>query len=330
MRSLAGDLTAETAELTGLVVGLTEAGWRTPTPAPGWTIADQVSHLAFFDDAAISSATDPSGFAADLARAAETGQLNPDDVAERYRSLTGEQVLAWFGASRNHLIEVFVELDPSARLPWFGLPMSAASALTARLMETWAHGQDVADALRATRAPSARLRHVAHIGVRALPFSFAVNGLDQPAEPVRVELTAPVLAQGGDPLKPTHDELAQGGDPLEPPHDELAQGGDPLKPTHDDESWTWGPPTAANRVTGPALDFCLLVTQRRHRDDTALVAGSGRRSVLDIAQAFAKPAGHGLPVRSAPAWLTGPARPQIRRPPGAPSTPGDGCRPCRE
>ncbi len=253
MSSLAGDLAAETAELTGLVAGLTESGWRTPTPAPGWTIADQVSHLAFFDDAAILSATDAGGFDADMKRPVEAGQLTPDDVAERYRSLTGEQVLAWLGSSRSLLIEVFAGLDPAARLPWFGLPMSAASALTARLMETWAHGQDVADALHASREPTARLRHVAHIGVRALPFSFTANGLGQPAEPVRVELAGP----GG-------------------------------------ESWTWGPQEAVNRVTGPALDFCLLVTRRRHRDDTALVAlGTVADRWLDVAQAFAGPPGPG-------------------------------------
>jgi uncharacterized protein (TIGR03084 family) len=257
MRSLASDLAAETAELTGLVASLSEPGWRTPTPAPGWTIADQVSHLAFFDDAAILSATDPGGFAADLQQAVEAGRLTPDEVAQRYRSLTGEQVLAWLGSSRHRLIEVFTGIDPAARLPWFGLPMSAASALTARLMETWAHGQDVADALDAGRQPTARLRHVAHIGVRALPFSFAANGLAQPTESVRVELIAPVLAQGG-------------------------------------ESWIWGPPTAVNRVSGPALDFCLLVTQRRHRDDTALTArGPVADRWLDIAQAFAGPPGPG-------------------------------------
>ena len=76
---------------------------------------------------------------------------------------------------------------------------------------------------------SARLRHVAHIGVRTRDFAFAQHGLPAPDEPFRVELTAP---DGG--------------------------------------TWAWGPEDAAQRVTGPALDFCLRVTQRRHRDDLAL------------------------------------------------------------
>ena len=253
MRELADDLAAETAELREMVAGLDETAWRTATPAEGWTIADQISHLAFFDDAAIQSAADPEGFAAEMERAMTVGGLDPDDLAERYRSLAGAELLAWFDASRRRLIKVFAELDPALRLPWFGLPMSAASSLTARIMETWAHGQDVADALAQVRQPTSRLRHISHIGVRALPFSFAVNGLEVPPEPVRVELAGPA-----------------------------------------GELWTWGPEHAANRVTGPALDFCLLVTQRRHRDDTAVLAeGQVAGQWLAIAQAFAGPPGEG-------------------------------------
>jgi uncharacterized protein (TIGR03084 family) len=257
MRELAADLNAETSDLTSMISYLDEAGWRQPTPAAGWTIADQVSHLAFFDDAAVRSATDPGGFAAEFAHAAQTGQVSPDDIAARYRSRTGAELLSWFTASRRRLAETFAGLDPAARLPWFGMAMSAASSLTARIMETWAHGQDVADALGITRTPTARLRHVAHIAVRALPYSFAVRGLPVPVEPVRVVLAGP-----------------------------------------SGESWAWGPPEAANVVTGPALDFCLLATQRRHRDDAAVVAsGEVANSWLSIAQAFAGPAGPGRPAR---------------------------------
>jgi len=253
MRELADDLAAETTALRDMVADLDDGGWRTPTPAVGWTIGDQFSHLAFFDDAAIQSATDPEGFAAEMERAVTVGELTPDLIAERYRLLTGTELLGWFDASRRRLIKVFAELDPAMRLPWFGPPMSAASSLTARIMETWAHGQDVADALGQVREATGRLRHIAHIGVRALPYSFAANGLDVPPEPVRVELTAP----GG-------------------------------------QLWTWGPSQAANRISGPALDFCLLVTQRRHRDDTAVRAdGPVAGQWLTIAQAFAGPPGAG-------------------------------------
>jgi uncharacterized protein (TIGR03084 family) len=145
-------------------------------------------------------------------------------------------------------------------VPWFGPAMSAASSLTARLMETWAHTQDIADTLGVAREPTARLRHVAHIGVGARAFSYAVHGKPAPSAPVRVELVGPSGA-----------------------------------------TWAWGPEQAGDRITGPALDFCLLVTQRRHRDDVDLsIEGPAATEWMAIAQAFAGTAGSGrapLPPR---------------------------------
>ena len=253
MAALAADLAAESAVTRALVAGLNEGGWHTPTPAAGWDIADQISHLAYFDEVTVQSAVHPAQFRAELAAAQAGGGIDPDTIAARFRDRTGAQLLAWFEAARADLIATFTGLDPRARLPWFGPAMSAASSLTARLMETWAHTQDIADALGVTREPTGRLRHVAHIGVGARAYSYAARGLTLPDTPVRVELTAP-----------------------------------------DGSLWTWGPDDASDRITGPALDFCLLVTQRRHRDDLALVIeGPGAAEWMAIAQAFAGAAGTG-------------------------------------
>ena len=254
MYALAGDLAAETAVTRDLVADLSEDGWRTPTPAAGWTIADQIGHLAYFDEMAVKSAVRPEEFAAELAAMQAPGAaIDPDALAARYRDRSGAQILAWFDAARAMLLGTFAGLDPGLRVPWFGPAMSAASSLTARFMETWAHTQDIADALGVTREPTDRLRHVAHIGVGARAFSYAAHGLPAPDVPVFVALTAPSGA-----------------------------------------TWTWGPADAANRVSGPALDFCLLVTQRRHRDDLDLaVEGQAARQWIAIAQAFAGPPGGG-------------------------------------
>jgi uncharacterized protein (TIGR03084 family) len=252
MAALTGDVAAETDVTREIVAHLSETGWRTPTPASGWDIADQIGHLAYFDQAAVRAAVRPSEFSAELAAMLAAG-TDADDIAARYRDRGGAQMLAWFDQARADLLATFKDLDPAARLPWFGPPMSAASSLTARLMETWAHTQDIADALRVVREPTDRLRHVAHIGVGARAFSYAVNGKPAPAAPVYVRLTAPSGAV-----------------------------------------WTWGPADAADRITGPALDFCLLVTQRRHRDDLALTAeGPAATEWMKIAQAFAGPPGPG-------------------------------------
>jgi uncharacterized protein (TIGR03084 family) len=253
LNALADDLAAETVVLRELVAGLDEQAWRQATPAPGWSIADQVSHLAHFDEVAVQSAVRPREFRAELAGSDAADAFDPDVVAERYRMLPPAALLEWFDGTRAELLSTFRELHPSVRVPWFGMHMSAASSLTARLMETWAHGQDIADALGVRRAPTSRLRHVAHLGVAARPFSFANRGRPLPEQPVRVELLSP----GRD-------------------------------------MWLWGPPEAADRVTGSALDFCLAVTQRRHLDDTSLlIAGPVATEWMSIAQAFAGPPGPG-------------------------------------
>jgi uncharacterized protein (TIGR03084 family) len=251
MAALAEDLAAESAVTRALIADLDETGWYTPTPAVGWDIKDQISHLAYFDQVAVQSAVRPDEFRADLAAAPES--VNPDAIAARYRDRAGAELLAWFDTARAQLLATFKDLDPHQRLPWFGPAMSAASSLTARLMETWAHTQDIADALAVAREPTARLRHVAHIGVGARAFSYAARGQAMPDLPVRVELTAP-----------------------------------------DGAVWTWGPADAADHIDGDALDFCLLVTQRRHRDDLALtICGQAAQHWMAIAQAFAGPPGPG-------------------------------------
>ncbi|MER0446483.1 TIGR03084 family metal-binding protein [Streptomyces sp. Edi4] len=254
------DLRAEGGELDVAIGELSPAQWATPTAAPGWTIAHQVAHLAWTDTAALLAVTDPEAFAAEAEKAAAAPDRFVDDGAEAGALLPPAELLSWWRDSRVRLQEELRAAPAGARFPWYGPPMSTASMATGRLMETWAHGQDVFDALGRTRRPTARLRHVARIGVRARGYAFAVHGLAAPDEEFRVELTAP----------------------------------------DGDAVWTYGPEGAQQRVTGPALDFCLLVTQRLHRGDTAVRAeGADADRWLDIAQAFAGPAGPGRPPRAA-------------------------------
>src|SRR5215472_16424452 len=107
MTALAADLAAESAVTRALVAGLDEPGWHTPTPAVGWDIADQIGHLAYFDEAAVSSAVNPGEFRAELAAAVSEGSLDADTVAARYRDHTGAETLAWFEGARAELLETF-------------------------------------------------------------------------------------------------------------------------------------------------------------------------------------------------------------------------------
>ena len=112
MAALAADLAAESAVTRALVAGLDEAGWRTPTPAAGWDIADQISHLAYFDEVTVRSAVDPEQFEAELAAAEADGGINPDTIAARFRDRTGAQLLAWFDVARADLIGTFSGTGP--------------------------------------------------------------------------------------------------------------------------------------------------------------------------------------------------------------------------
>jgi uncharacterized protein (TIGR03084 family) len=188
---IVADLRAESADLDALVGDLEAERWRTDTPAPGWTIAHQIAHLLWTDRVALTAVTDEPGFAAVLERAAENPAGFVDAGAEELAALAPTQLLTDWRTTRAALHEELLTVADGRKLPWFGPPMSAASMATARLMETWAHGLDVADALGVTRTPTARLRSIAHIGVRTRDFAYAVNGLAAPTEPFRVELTAP-------------------------------------------------------------------------------------------------------------------------------------------
>lgn len=251
--ALVDDLVAEGDDLDALVAELPDDHWGTATPAPGWTVAHQIAHLAWTDDKALLSMTDPGGFEASLAEAAADPQGFVNHGAERGAQVPPGALLEQWRAGRQAVAVALSEVPPGTRLPWYGPSMGAASMATARLMETWAHGQDIADTFGVTRMPTNRLRHVAWIGVRTRDFAFLAHDLTPPQESFRVELEAP----GGD-------------------------------------LWSWGPEDAAQRVTGRASDFCLLVTQRRHRDDTAVQAtGPDATQWLEIAQAFAGPPGVG-------------------------------------
>jgi uncharacterized protein (TIGR03084 family) len=189
--SVLTDLLAESADLDDRVAGLDAAGWRLPTPAVGWTIAHQIAHLAWTDQAALLAIRDPEEFARHTAELWNAEASPVDAAAEEGAVQPPAELLERWRTGRGRLREALLAIPPGGRIRWFGPPMSSASMATARLMETWAHGHDVADALGQTPEPTDRVRHVCHLGVRTRDFSYAMRDLTPPAEPFRVELTGP-------------------------------------------------------------------------------------------------------------------------------------------
>lgn len=252
MKTICADLKWEHESLDTLVNDMAPTVWDVLTPGGEWTVKDQICHLAYFDYTARLSATDADAFNAHLTEL--FGKIKSMDDASRLtlakgRALSAPQLINWWRSERDQLVEALSGLDPKDRLPWYGPPMSARSFATARLMETWAHGQDIYDVLKKKRPASPGLKHIAHLGVTTFGWSFSNRGLAVPETSVRVELTSP----SGD-------------------------------------IWRWGDNTVEESVSGPAEDFCLVVTQRRHADDTALSTdGETARQWMLVAQAFAGP-----------------------------------------
>ncbi len=189
--ALADDLAAETAVLTAVLQPVDDERWSTSTPAAGWRVHDQVSHLAFFDQAAARAAREPERFRAELAAARARDADVTGDVQERYADMPAGELFAWFEDARAELVQALCALDPSTRVPWYGPDMSIASSLTARIMETWAHGQDVFDAFGMPHPSTRALQQVAFIGVRTVANSFVTRGLEAPDVPIFVRLRAP-------------------------------------------------------------------------------------------------------------------------------------------
>lgn len=187
--ALLDDLSEEVRALDAMLSALSPEQWVISTPAPGWNVADQVIHLGLFDRRCLWSMVDPERFAQDLQNMRTNGGVVALHNAERAR--TPDDLLQWWREGTEELQSASRAFDLSTRCAWYGPSMSATSMLTARLMETWAHGHDIADAIGGQPTATQRLKHIAHIGVRAMPFAFAANKRDVPAGDVYVALTAP-------------------------------------------------------------------------------------------------------------------------------------------
>lgn len=239
------DLIAEQEALDAIMRKAKPEQWSLQTASPGWSVADQIAHLTYFDNTAAMAITDEDGFKASI-----EVLMNAEDsdalTMGPYRTMSSDELLDAWRANREVLANASASLSNDTRVIWYGPSMGAKSFLTARLMECWAHGQDIVDTLGVDRQPSDRLRHVAQIGFITRGWTYMNRRLDIPEGDVQAVLTSP-----------------------------------------SGETLQFGDPDAAESVKGSVEDFCMVVTQRRHLDDTALEATPLARDWLEKAQAFA-------------------------------------------
>ena len=146
---LLDDLAAEEADLDTVVARIDDNEWVTPTPAAGWDVRDSIAHLAVSEDLAATALDDPDRFAVRLAAMLADLAGTEASMLRAGRARAGPDVLAWWRTERARVLDGLGARDAADRIPWVTGRLSAVSFATARLMETWAHGQDVVDALGA-------------------------------------------------------------------------------------------------------------------------------------------------------------------------------------
>ena len=246
MADIDDDYEAEQTELYEFLRGLDDEAWSTPTPAEGWDVRDQVSHLAHTEEVAHDTATGgPRSLGNETAKYA-TGDEFTEAGCEQGRAMAPADVLEWWWSAASRLRPALRELADDFRVPW-GLGMKRRSFVTARLMEHWAHGLDIREALGAEVVDTPRLRHVAWIGYNALPYAFGVAKVDAPAgHTLRVELDGP----GG-------------------------------------EAWAFGPDDATDRISGPAGVWCRRATQRITPAEASALKAEGPLAELALQHARA-------------------------------------------
>lgn len=250
MKDICDELLAEYTELALLVESMPSYRWSEKTPFNGWTPWDEIAHLYLFDEKAMLAATDPEAFAADTAELMQqwaSGKDVDEVTRSRFGHLDGPALVSSWRRQFTRLVELLSGFDAKARLVWYGPPMSARSFATARLMETWAHGQDVYDMLGIKRPVTDRIKNIAHLGVTTYGWSFMIRNLSVPEPAPYVEL---------------------------------------LAPSGQKWVWN-APRGEEHYVMGDAEEFCLVVTQRRNVADTGLKYAGNAALWLPLAQCFA-------------------------------------------
>ena len=188
------DFLAESDALHALLEPLAESDFATPTQFKNYTIGDVVGHLHHWNVAAELSLRDEAAFRAfakqildDMVRGRPLVEVANEWLGE----LRGRRLLGEWHRFAGELARRYAASDPKARVPWAGPDMSVRSSVTARLMETWAHGQEVYDVLGVERTDTDRIRNIAQLGVNTFAWAFRNRRLEVPPDAPYFRLVAP-------------------------------------------------------------------------------------------------------------------------------------------
>jgi len=187
MTDVLDDLAAEYRQLDAVLASLTPDQWSQPSLAAGWTISDVVLHLVQTEEVITDRSINEGRAFLSSAEVTVDGWAEQMVVAER--GTAPADLLARWRSAAFATPDALRAYPAGTRLSWVRTPLSPRTLATTRLAEHWAHAQDITVPLGIPYPDTARLRHVAWLAHRTLPYAFAVAGL--PDTPVFCDLTAP-------------------------------------------------------------------------------------------------------------------------------------------
>ena len=206
------DFRDESDALFALLDTLSNADWARPTQFKNWTPNDLVAHLHvgnYAADLSLQGGEAFTAFARAMAEASRKGGRRLDAANEWLGGIKNHELLSRWRGYYREMADRFAAADPKRRVKWFGPDMSVLSSISARLMETWAHGQAVYDLCGKTRADDDRIKNIVIIGINTFGWTFANRGIEPPGIRPNVRLTAPSGARWEWPQQAS-DDLIEG------------------------------------------------------------------------------------------------------------------------
>lgn len=182
MDELLAAVAAQHAELDGLLAGAAPADWSRPSPCEGWDVADVVLHLHQTDELALASLRGQLDASIETVTGADAEAVDrsaAESVAAA-RGLAAGEVLDRWRASAAALRAELAGADPHRRVQWVVGTLSVHTLAATRLAECWIHTTDVAAALGTEVPATDRLRFVARLAWRTVPYAFAHAGEPAP------------------------------------------------------------------------------------------------------------------------------------------------------
>ncbi|MER7015275.1 TIGR03084 family metal-binding protein [Saccharopolyspora sp. NPDC000359] len=182
---------ADAMEVQELLSDLDPSEWATPTPAPGWTIAHQVAHLAATFQRAGLAASDPAAFAEIMEHAHPEFDKEVEAVMRPYLELPPSELLHRWHEEMTTASDALAAVPPGEVVQWLVNPLPPAVLASGGMMELFAHGQDIADALGKPIKRTDRIAHLVGFVVHTRPFGYLARGMTPPADDFRFEVTGP-------------------------------------------------------------------------------------------------------------------------------------------